>query len=65
MENKMFELMEKMYSEFSEFRKETNARFDKLENRFDRLENQVTKIENDHGKKLDALFDDYNQNTIK
>lgn len=32
MEDKTFELMEKMYSEFLEFRKETNGRFDRLEN---------------------------------
>ena len=32
MEDRTFELLERMYSEFAEFRKETNIRFDNLEN---------------------------------
>jgi archaellum component FlaC len=36
MENKTFQLLEKMYIEFSE-------RFEKLENKFDELENEVKK----------------------
>lgn len=31
MEDKTFELLEKMYSEFIDFRKETNERFDRME----------------------------------
>ncbi len=68
MEDKTFELLEKMYVEFSEFRKETNVRFDNVENRLGNVENRldsveghITRIENDHGKKLDALFDGYMQ----
>jgi len=53
-EDKTFELLEKMYVEFSEFRKETNARFDKVEG-------HIIRIENEHGHKLDALFDGYKQ----
>ncbi|NLM10279.1 MAG: hypothetical protein GX213_05805 [Clostridiaceae bacterium] len=54
MEDKVFELLEKMYIEFSEFRNETNSRFDKVEA-------HIIRIENEHGKKLDALFDGYKQ----
>ena len=54
MENKAFELLEKMYVEFSEFRKETNTRLDKVEG-------HIIRIENDHGQKFDALFDGYRQ----
>ena len=53
--------MEKMYSEFinfkkdmTEFRKETNKRFDTVDG-------HIIRIENEHGKKLDALFDGYKQ----
>ncbi len=54
MEEKTFELLEKMYVEFSEFRKETNTRLDNVEG-------HITRIENEHGQKLDALFDGYKQ----
>jgi len=74
-ENKTFELLEKMFAEFSEFRKESGQRFDNIENRLDRAEGHVTQVDNrlgkveghltrieiEHGKKLDALFDGYNQ----
>jgi hypothetical protein len=53
-EDKTFELLEKMYSEFSEFRKETNTRFNKVEG-------HITRLEIEHGKKLDTLFDGYKQ----
>ncbi|AGC68514.1 hypothetical protein Cst_c15270 [Thermoclostridium stercorarium subsp. stercorarium DSM 8532] len=46
MEDKIFDLLEKIYAEFSEFRKETNSRFDTLENRLDNLENRLDKVEN-------------------
>ncbi len=61
MEDKTFELLEKMYSDFTglkkdmtKFRQETNTRLDKVEG-------HITRIENEHGKKLDALFDGYKQ----
>ena len=56
MENKTFELMEKMYSMMQEGFKEVNH---KLEN----MEKRVIIIELDHGKKLDALFDGHLQNS--
>jgi peptidoglycan hydrolase CwlO-like protein len=68
MEDKMFELMTKLYSEFSEFRKETNGKFDNIDSKFNRLESEVkglrgdvTGIENDLGKKVDAAPDGYQQ----
>ena len=63
MEDKTYELMTKMYAEFSN-------RFEHLEN--DNIElkeavasinNTVIKIENEHGDKLSALFDGWKQNT--
>ena len=56
MQDKTFELLEKIYFEMQEGFKGVNGRLDKLENR-------VTIIEQDHGKKLTALFDGHNQNT--
>lgn len=54
MEVKMFELMTKMYSEFSEFRKETNVKLDALSN-------NMLRIEQEHGKKINASLDGYHQ----
>jgi len=61
MEDKMFELMTKMYSEFSEFRKETNDKFNSLESDVKGLSNNVVRIENNLGKKIDAALDGYHQ----
>ncbi|NLO38019.1 MAG: hypothetical protein GX115_00820 [Ruminiclostridium sp.] len=63
MEDKTFELLTKMYSDFSEFRKETSQRFDKVESEIKTVGNQVARLENDHGQKLDSLFDGYKQLT--
>jgi len=54
MEDKIFELMTKMYSDFSEFSKETNKKLDTLSN-------NILKIEQDHGKKIEAALDGYQQ----
>lgn len=56
MEDKTFELMEKMYSMMQEGFNEVNHKLDNLENR-------LIIIELDHGKKLDALFDGHLQNS--
>ena len=71
MENeKVFELMTKMYSEMqngfnnvNERFEEVNKRFDKVETKLSKIENTVTNIEHDHGQKLEALFDGYTQNS--
>jgi DNA-binding FrmR family transcriptional regulator len=65
MEDKSFELLEKMYSEFigfrgdmNEFRKETNSRLNQVEGHITRLENKL-----DNNSK--ALFDGYQQMSEK
>ncbi|HOR86946.1 MAG TPA: hypothetical protein PLL98_10740 [Bacillota bacterium] len=77
MEDKAFELIEKLYGEFADFRKETRERFDGIDNRFDGIDNRFEGIDNrldgidrrlafieqDHGKKLQALFDGYTQHS--
>ena len=54
----IFELMTKMYNEMQNGFMIVNERLDKVEK-------SVVNIENDHGKKLDALFDGYVQNSKK
>lgn len=61
MEDKTFELLTKMYSEFT-------SRFDKIETDMhgmktdvQDLKKDVLRIENEHGSKLEALFDGYKQ----
>lgn len=54
----IFELMTKMYNEMQNGFMIVNERLDKVEK-------SVVNIENDHGKKLDALFDGYVQNSEK
>jgi hypothetical protein len=63
MQDKTFELLEKMYGEF-------NKRFDKVEtdinglkNDINELKNDVLRIELNHGEKLKVLFDGHVQNT--
>jgi hypothetical protein len=69
MEDKTFELLEKMYSEFSEFRKETNTRFDNLESGQKKLESGQAKIEvsieHDIKPSLQALHERAACNTAK
>ncbi|MCG8502658.1 MAG: hypothetical protein MJB12_19920 [Firmicutes bacterium] len=48
---KLFDLMSKMYAEFSEFRKETSTRFDSMEDRFDSVEGKLGSVE----KRLDKI----------
>ncbi|HCS75774.1 MAG TPA: hypothetical protein DIW17_18120 [Clostridiales bacterium] len=57
-EEMIFELMTKMYNKMQNGFKIVNERLDKVEK-------SVINIENDHGKKLDALFDGYVQNSKK
>ena len=61
----LFELMTKMYGEMQEGFKEVNLRADSLENEIRETKNKVILIEQEHGKKLDALFDGYKQNSDK
>lgn len=56
-----FEFLTKIYSELTEFRKETNAKFDKVDTRFDKVDTRLNKIEttleHDIKNKLQALHE--------
>jgi polyhydroxyalkanoate synthesis regulator phasin len=54
-EDKMVELLEKIYTEFKDFKEETKNNFQRLESK---LEVEVT-------QKLEALFDGYKTNSEK
>lgn len=61
MEDKIFELMTKMYSEFSEFRKDMND-FKKDMNEFKKeTKNDIIRLENKIDTNSKALFDVYKQ----
>jgi tetrahydromethanopterin S-methyltransferase subunit G len=71
LEEKIFNLMEKMYGEmqkgFNNLRSEmqhgfteTNKRLDNLEERQGKLEKQAAQIENDLKPKIEAALDGYN-----
>ena len=61
----LFEFMTKMYDEMQEEFKEVNLKVDNLGNEVKETKNKVIIIEQEHGKKLDALFDGYKQNSDK
>ena len=70
--DKLFELISKMYGEMQEgFRgideqfKGVKDEFKGVKSRLGSIESRVIIIEEDHGKKLDLLFDGYKQNTDK
>ncbi|SHK52964.1 hypothetical protein SAMN02744037_02536, partial [Tepidibacter formicigenes DSM 15518] len=46
MQDKMYGLLEKIYTELNIFRQETNDRFENIENRIGNLEGKVENIEN-------------------
>ncbi len=63
MEDKTFELLTKMYSEFSKRFDGVDKRFDGVDKRLDSLENRLTKlelvVENEIRKDISALYDGY------
>ena len=75
MEDKTFELLTKMYGDFSKRFEgveneigginnkigDINNKIGDIESEIKHVGNQVTKLENSHGKKLDALFDGFKQ----
>ena len=61
MEDKTFDLISKMYGEFTEFRKEVNNEFKETKSDIRSLKKDVLRIEHSHGSKLDILFDGYKQ----
>ena len=64
MEDKTFEPLERMYSEFTEFRKETNKRFDNLESEVKDLKKMFWDGAQ-LWQKLESLFDGYKQDERK
>ncbi|HEY5582888.1 MAG TPA: hypothetical protein VIK78_00125 [Ruminiclostridium sp.] len=66
MENeKLFDLMEKMYSEMQGGFKSADVRLDKMDSRFDRLEAGQLSFENKLEDTRKTLFDGYIQTTEK
>ena len=69
MEDKTFELLTKMYSEFSKRFDGVDKRLDGVDNRLDGVESRLTKlemvIENDIRKDISALYDGYQKNYEK
>ncbi len=77
MEEKIFELLTKMYSDLSgkigniESRMDTiegkigtiEGKIDNMQSEIIELKKAVLRIETDHGNKLDALFDGYKQHS--
>lgn len=59
MEDKSFELLTQMYKEFSEFRKETNNRFDEVKSDIQKVSNHVVKLENDLKPKIELALEGY------
>lgn len=59
--NKIYDLLEKVYFELQE----TKSELQETNLEVKGIKNKVTIIEQDHGKKLDALFDGYKQNSDK
>ena len=64
-ENEIFELITKMYSEFSKKFESIDDRFESLESELKSIKKTVLNIEQNHGNKLEVLFDGYNQNSEK
>ena len=65
MEDKVFDLVEKMYVEMQEGFDGVNKRIDSLETEVKETKNKIIVVEQEHGKKLTALFDGYKQNAEK
>ena len=65
---KIYDLLEKVYIELQETKDEVKGVKDEVKGVKDEVKevkDRVTIIEQDHGKKLDALFDGYKQNSEK
>ena len=65
MEDKVFDLLEKMYVEMQEGFDGVNKRIDSLETEVKETKDKIIVVEQEHGKKLTALFDGYKQNADK
>ena len=58
LEDKVFELLTKMYSEMTEQFKEINSKLDEKADKSD-----IVRLENELNPKVEALFDGYKQHT--
>lgn len=63
MEDKMFELMSKMYSEVKQGFAAVDKRLDNIENDIKDLKKDVVRLENDLKPKVEATLDGYKQHT--
>jgi predicted nucleic acid-binding Zn-ribbon protein len=70
MEEKIFNLIESMYSEMNKRFEQMNKKFEQIDEkfehvdkRFDEVNTKIAGLENKLGEKIDALFDGYIQNT--
>lgn len=61
----LFGFMSQMYIEMQEGFKELGNEVKELKNELKEAKNKVILMEQEHGKKLDALFDGYRQNSDK
>ena len=69
MEDKTFELLEKMYGELLSFKTNVNERFDGVEKRLYDVENEIKKlgatVDGEVKTKISSLYDGYITNTEK
>ncbi|PYG83895.1 hypothetical protein LY28_03780 [Ruminiclostridium sufflavum DSM 19573] len=63
MDDKLFELIEKMYSEMKSGFSKIEVDVSELKTEIKNIGNQVMHLENDIKPKIEALFDGYKQNT--
>lgn len=63
MDEKSFELIEKLYIEMQGMRSEMQTGFIQVDRELQNVRQDIVRIENNHGSKLDALFDGYKANT--
>ena len=63
MDEKLFDLMSKMYNEIQDLKGEMQEGFKEVRGEIQDIKKDIIRIEVEHGKKLDALFDGYKQNS--
>lgn len=56
MEDRTFTLLEKMYSEFINFKEETSKRFDRVDGKFERIDERFEKMD-ERFEKIDERFE--------
>ena len=61
MKDESFELLTKLYSEFSTFRQDTTEKLTTINKRITTIDNRTIRMENEHGQKIEAALDGYKQ----